>query len=261
MLKFFFYNNRIFRVPFLILRRILTLHFYSKKKYILSRTACLGNDSMNIAFKSVKIINNQKCRIDYINTILKNHDSIKFSFKLNNFIKRSDIYELYIQQVFTKWLSNISPYCIVFDSYSELTDQKFVSRAKTKNIIYSNYSDLSNGFENEFECEGLINVDELLKHYKDVFKIMSNKYPDVPIIFIHFPKKLENRIKFIQRHDDIKKVINLIKYEIKNFHVIDIPETIVNYNENDDFPYHFSKETYFYVSTLLVKILNKYTPA
>jgi hypothetical protein len=258
MLKSFFFNNKILRTPFLLTRRLYALYFHSKKEYILSRTACLGNDSMKIAFKEYKIINNQKSRIDYISSILCNENKIKFSFKINNLLNRSDIYELYIQQVFNKWSLKRSPNCIVFDSYSELTDQKFVSKSNFKINFFTNYTDLNKSFQKEFVCEGLLNVEELFNHYLEVFNILSYKYPNVPIIFIHFPKKLETRNKFIKRHDDIKNAIISIKQKIKNFHIIDIPESIVNFNEKDSFPYHFSDETYNYVTISLKCILFKY---
>lgn len=254
MLKYLI-NNKTFRIFYFVTKRFLNLFFFKNKIYILSRTACLGNDSIRLAFKNFKVINNQKFRIDYLYDVLRFNKNIKFSLKANRFIYRSDIYELYIQQVFHNWLSNKKPVCIIFDSYSELTDQKFISKNNTQKFFYSNFGDLNNGFDKSYNCDGLIKLEELYKYYLSVFSKLSKHFTEVPIIFIHFPKKLESRVKFQERHNEIKIAINSVKELLNNFHIIEIPESLVNHNENDDFPYHFSEESYTYVSSKIKEIV------
>jgi hypothetical protein len=257
MLKSIILNNKLLRIPILISKRIFILNFLKNKKFILSRTACLGNDSINIAFSNYTVINYQKLRIDYLYNILNNNESIKFSSLVNKYIERTDIYELYIQQFLHKWVfKKNKPFCIIFDSYSELTDQKFIYKLDNKKFFFSNYSDLNHDFENDYNCIGLINTNELYNYYLDVFTKLSLYYAQAPIVFIIFPKKLDTRIKFKERHNEIKNAIYLVKKHIKDLSIIDIPENLVNHNEKDNFPYHFSSETYTYVSDKLKEIIN-----
>ena len=242
----------------LITKRLLQISRYcNNDDIIITRTACLGNDSLKITDFKVKYIKHQKCRIDYLNEVIKDSNkAISFSSILKKYIPRIDIYDLYIQQVLPYNFNNGRiPKCIILDSFSELTDQKFVSKSNPKEYFYLNYSDLTKDFNSGFNCLGLLNSEEFEKQYFDFFSMVSFKWPSVPIIFINFPKKLENRELFIERHELIKLAIQNTQGNFQSLKIINVPDEIVMPNPNDDFPYHYSNATYEYVAAQIKEIL------
>lgn len=242
----------------LITKRLFQINKYcNDDDIIITRTACLGNDALKLTGFKSKYIKHQKCRIDYLNEIIRDSSNeISFSSSLKKYLPRTDIYDLYLQQVFPYNFKNgRSPKCIILDSFSELTDQKFVSKSNSNQYFYLNFSDLSNDFNFVFNCLGLLNSDEFEKHYFDFFSMVSYMWPSVPIIFINFPKKLETREVFIVRHDLIKLAVQNTQTIFQSLKIINIPDEIVKPNPNDNFPYHFSNETYEYVAAQIRGIL------
>lgn len=254
----FIYNNVVLRVFLFILFRFFYVFIFFRKKIILTRTACLGNDSLKLLDINFKIIPHQKCRIDLLNILLNKKYNIKFNFDVTYFISRSDIYELYIQQCISNWNLKTAPLALVMDSYSELTDQKFTFKADESSFFFANFNDLNKRFIPKLISNGLLNEFQISNEYSKFFSLFRERYPNCPIIFINFPKKLETRAKFITRHDMISSIINEISLSVTHFYVINIPDYLVLKHPNDDFPYHYSSESYVFVSENIKQILKKY---
>ncbi len=216
----------------------------------MSRTACLGNDIIERLYgKDVAIVNFSKSRID----LLSDEKTSKISLlRLYKMFNRYDILvnSIYMQKqnFFDK---NIRPKAIFFDSFSELTDQKFTHK-KHYFSFYSNFSDLnsdSNSFKKNITSHGLLEVEKLEKYYRLVFEKCADTWGFVPIIFIHFPSKLETREQFKQRANSIKKTIEKLSAEFCNLYSIAIDDDFVDFAKigNEEYrklPYHYHNETY-----------------
>ncbi len=142
------------------IRRLkIDTHFHLKifkslfqKNVIISRTACLGNDSMAIAGIS-PLINIQKGRIDLLTDKLKGNYVGPLS-KDCSLIKREDLLELYLSQKidFKKIVKNADK--LIMDSYSELTDQVFLHKTMNNIRFNANYSDVDELYVQNYICEG-----------------------------------------------------------------------------------------------------------
>lgn len=217
---------------------------------IVSRTACLGNDIIGRLYgNTIESINFPKNRVDLLANETNNKISLMSLYKMFN---RYDILSnsIYMQNK-TFFYKNIQPKAIFFDSFSELTDQKFTHNTKAFSF-YCNFSDLNSSvtsFKEDISMEGLVNIDKLEKHYLLVFQRCIDTWGDIPIIFIHFPTKLDQREQFKIRAENIKKTVEKLSLHFKNLHSISIDDNYVDFaqvgnNKYKKFPYHYNDETY-----------------
>lgn len=250
MLRKYFIINKL-----LLFRIWEIFKIMPQKNWILTRTACLGNDSLALLNnKKYKILNFQKLRIDIFIDYLLGKTS-KINFHPLTFIKRQDIKYLFLQQKLFSIFSLFPPTYFIIDSYSELTDQKFISKKNPNNLFNLNYSDIDNSILDTYVCEGLMQNQDMKLYYETFFNLIKKRYPKIKIIYIFFPDLLETRQKFIERHKAIKTaVVNCAKTQ-SDIVLIDIPLDKIYKHVDDDFPYHYSNETYIYVSNILNKII------
>ena len=219
--------------------------------WIFSRCACLGNDVLKIVNTNNNIYNIQKGRSDLIlNIINEKIENTNPKFVLP-YLENLEIYNMIIQQSLIKEIFKLHPPKVIFiDSYSELTDQLF--SLNDKSSFCANYSDLKKN-DNEtwktFVRKGLMEVNNFEKKYFQFFSLLRSVFQNVPIVYIHFPTKLDKREKFKQRGEKIKNTISKIKSHFDDFFEIEADNDIVDYNPNDTFPYHYNKETYIDIST------------
>jgi hypothetical protein len=238
-------------LPFRI-KRILKS---KSKKIVWGRVACLGKDTFDL-FKNDEILyNNQKGRIDYLSERFVSGLKIKPSYRNLKYIKRKDIRRLIIEQFYSSVNFTNEPVLLLMDSYSELTDQKFIDKEESSSFFFANYTDLDINFRDNINCDGLLGLDEnLIKYYIEFFYNFRSRYSKTPIVFINFPKKLETRQKFIERHDYIKDTIIKVSEKFENFYVLNIPDNLVENSSNDDFAYHFSSQAYEYLALNIIKL-------
>ena len=225
----------------------------------MGRVACLGQDVYKLTGCNLPLVNFQKARIDYLYDISNSPRLKANAIKVIPFINHYDIKNLILQQEIFGFFKK-SPKLLYMDSYSELTDQRFLKKMH-KWSFCANFSDISytSTFKSEYESLGLLDVNNLLESYRNFFNLFRINYGPVPIIFIHFPVKLDNREKFKFRYIQIKKAIDILKNEFSPFYSLDVEEDIVDWPnessiENKNFPYHYNQETYQYLSDLLRKI-------
>lgn len=221
----------------------------TKHPWVLGRVACLGSDVFNLLNTDCKLYNVQKGRVDYLlPSIQKGRSIIKPNLFLLKFIKRIDIRKLILIEFFFIYNKKVSPEFLIIDSYSELTDQKFVSVNDENTFFFANYSDVDKELKNELKCEGLLEIDfNLEQQYENFFSTFRLNYSSTPIFFIHFPKALETRQKFIVRHDKIKEIINRVSKKITNMYVFEVPEEMIE-RTDDPFPYHFHNKVKIYLA-------------
>ncbi|MFT3908107.1 MAG: hypothetical protein QM737_01670 [Ferruginibacter sp.] len=226
------------------------------EKIILSRVACLGQDVVKLKEEQkINLINQQKVRIDLLLDRL--NGAPKPIVKLiEPHLLRKDILFMLVQQEDLPWFDmKLSGDTILLDSYSELTDQKFVHK-KDGWAFACNYTDINHtdAFKEQFDALGLLKLDELEKYYRLYFDFLNKKYPGKKIIFLHFPTALDKRQHFIERGETIIKVIEKLTKEYPGLVSIRIADKDVHPHEDDDFPYHYGKETY----KVFLKELNRY---
>jgi len=222
----------------------------NKRNWIFGRVACMGQDVYKLLNSPLPMYNIQKGRVDYFLKVYEKNNTNTITLSTLNFVKRDDIKQLIKQQKYFSWKGMGLPKLIFMDSYSELTDQIFTNR-KNKWSFCSNYSDLiiSQDFDLQFEKGGLIPISEIENYYRNFFNLLVLKFPNTPILFLHFPIKLDKREKFIERHDFIYQSIENLKSEFSNLHSISIDESIVDWpeikiKEVENFPYHYNALTY-----------------
>ncbi|MBU1667013.1 hypothetical protein KKC13_01230 [bacterium] len=216
----------------------------------MSRTACLGNDVISRLYgKNIININYPKNRIDLLATHLNKKISFFSIYKIfHRYYILAD--SVYMQnQIFFD--GRIKPKAIFFDSFSELTDQKFTHC--TKNFsFYCNFSDLNSNsqeLKNIVISNGLIELENLKESYKKVFQNCINTWGEIPIIFMHFPTKLDSREAFKLRAETIERTIKELSSEVKNLHSISIDDSYVDFAQsgNEEYrklPYHYYDKTY-----------------
>jgi hypothetical protein len=221
------------------------------KDWIFGRVACMGQDVLSLLGYKEFLYNTQKGRVDYLlDLFVKDNYNAKTNHILK-YIKRKDLHSLIQQQEFFSWNQLGLPKLIYLDSYSELTDQLFINKREHWGFC-SNYSDvhISDEFDNSFEGKGLLPINEIEENYCRFFEFLTKKFPNTPIVFLHFPVKLDNRLKFKDRYNCILNSIEKLETQFVNLHSIKINDEIVDWPEVkisgiENFPYHYNQATYF----------------
>lgn len=252
----FFLKYKLWHLAALLFYCIRKLEL-NRNQIVWSRTACLGNDSLALVkLNGVLQFNIQKGRIDYLSELILTGKSITPQYENLDFVIRNDIKTLILQQFFIQFKLPKRPFFLLMDSYSELTDQKFVSKKNSNSFFFANYKDLAHSYNDEIKCEGLLEMNEKLYNYYDIFFSEFRRiYPEIPIVFIHFPKKLDERPKFTQRSDFIENTVRKVSTKFDFFFIVEIPGYLVDFNPKDKFPYHYSKSVYSYVADVINKLI------
>ncbi len=215
---------------------------------IIGRVACLGKDILSLIRFSeqggIQFCNQQKGRVDLFLDILRGGQKPKAAL-IEPFMERKDVYPLIAEQELLPWFNvRGTVRLLVMDSYAELTDRKFTHRKEGWSFC-THYSDLirSSEFDALFEHEGHIPLEALFKAYWDFFTWFENRYPQAHVAFIQFPTKLDTRDEYKERGQAIRSVITDIARVKPYILNIDLDESVVDWNEHDRYPYHFSKST------------------
>lgn len=239
-----------FFFPILFNYRLRAKTKSNKRDWIFSRVACMGQDVFKLLECPLPLYNIQKGRVDYLNDLVYSNKSRAQANLVQRFLKRADIEPLIRQQNSFDWNGMGLPKLILLDSYSELTDQLFLNK-KNNWKFCSNYSDLkiTNEFNIHFEVIGLMPIDLIEENYRIFFNNVFDKFPNTPIVFLHFPVKLEKRDKFKIRYKYILESIEKLSIEFDNLYSIKIDDNIVDWPEFqvpgiENFPYHYNKATY-----------------
>jgi len=214
------------------------------------RYACLGFDVLNLLGSLPPAFNVQKGRVDYLLDIIANPDNHARTIKVDPFMARMDIVPLIAQEEHFLSMPKHPPSFVYMDSYSELTDQLFIHKNKQWKFC-CNYTDLNHSaqFSQLFDKSGLLPLEELEGYYRCFFKYIRETYGNVPIIFLHFPVKLDRREKFKTRHRNILSIVNTLAKAFQPFYSITVADDIVDWPEErpaglENFPYHYNAITY-----------------
>ena len=233
-----------------------------RDRWVLSRTACLGND----AFSQLPIysrlfrLNLQKVRSD---VLLEGTQGKSQALNLTKFIDRPDIAPLIWAQFQLNFHNKPKPAFILFDSFSDLTDIQFKD-TKTKANFACHNSDLTDRaiLRSRLLNLGLLPLDGLKTLYEEIFQKFQDNWAGVQIFYIHYPVLFEKRPYLIKRAADIEITVDLLSDINPNLHSIKVPKELVSPKVLPDgnfssFPYHYSFETSNYVSQQIALILKK----
>lgn len=216
----------------------------------MGRAACMGHDVFALLNSRWPLFNLQKGRVDYLLDVLADPRLRARPSKVAPFLERQDVLPFIAQEANLAWLKFPPPLALYMDSYSELTDQLFIHH-QDKWRFCCNYSDLYHTpqFEIQFKTEGLIPLESLLMKYRCFFGMVRQRWPNVPIVFLHFPVKLDEREKFKLRYECILDSITQIKQEFQPFYSLTVDASVVDWPEVkipnlEDFPYHYNLCTY-----------------
>ena len=242
-------STSLLKLKLLSLRHKLSRYFLMNKKiWILSRTACLFNDTLVVmGLTMIPRYNIQKGRIDLWLDFFKGK-RVKPKFEMIKFIERFDIKGLFLQQYHFLLFRQKQPYMFVLDSYSELVDRKFFFKAQENKYFFSYADDIIPGSDAVLDNDGLLQVDAMYDLYENFFEKFREFYPFCPIVFILVPNKLETREFFIMRSKVINDSIQRISKKFDDFHVIEIPESVIFNHPSDNHPYHYSEDVYLYLA-------------
>jgi hypothetical protein len=230
-----------------ILKSFYHKHYRFKRFRVLGRTACLGNEIIKQMGWNKNYINHQKSRVDYLIELHKDKNISPNPKEIIKYLKHKFIIGT-IKQQKNNFFDYQNPDIIVMDSFSELTDQLFVN-INTNQKFLANYSDINHSLlPNYYKCNGLIE-DNLLKTYDDFFSMVSLKYSNIPLYFIHFSTVLDNRDKFKNRGEMILKIIDQLSIKYSFINIIKVNGALVSHanTDNEEFnslPYHYSANTY-----------------
>jgi hypothetical protein len=236
-----------------------------RDRWVLSRTACLGNDAFSLLPSHSKLFrfNMQKVRSD----VLLGGSQRKYrAIRLTKFINRPDIAPLIWAQFQLNIYNKPRPAFILFDSFSDLTDIQFKD-IKTKANFACHKSDLTDQaiFRGRLSNLGLLPLEGLMPLYEEIFQKFQEVWAGVQIIYIHYPILFEKRPYLIKRAADIELVIDFLSDINPDLHSIKVPNELVSPKVLPDgnlssFPYHYSCETSNYVSQQIKSILNRNIP-
>ena len=240
------------RVRALRVRRWATC---ATSNWVWSRVACLGIDVLRRTAPESNIVNTQKGRADYLVDAYACRKR-PCTADVAKFFKRKDVIGLVAQQEVFTWNWRTLPKAVVLDSFSELTDQQFGPKDKRTFSFYTNYSDLRHSPElaQKYSNFGLLECKLFESAYRELFLQLRRNAPRVPIVFLHFPKKLERREQFRLRHDYIRAAVARLSLEFHPFLDLSAPEDCVDAprgSDRDAFPYHYDDKTYdWYVAEI-----------
>lgn len=221
----------------------------TSEAWVFSRTACLGNDVYGLLSLDLPRLNMQKGRADHLLSGVEGppHPPIPMSYYRH--LQRRDVWPLIVQQEYQWWAAHHPPRFILMDSYSELTDQFFADSSGGPGF-FSNFGDvaLDPGHNSDLSPRGLLDLDGVGQLYGHLFEVFHSTWPDVPVLFVHYPTHRESRPKFLRRAE-------LIRLAIESVSTRDPLLTSVNLATRegkssglscttDDFPYHYDADTY-----------------
>ena len=241
--------NLLIKIIIFFFKRFINIKIF-RKKVLISRAACLVNDSYNILNKENYRINFQKSRVDILNDNF--YKKLKPKILDIKYIQEH-LYGVYLEQYFNFWNYVSKSDVFIMDSYSELTDQLFVN-LKSDNAFCSNYSDVDKKIFKFYKCYGLLKMNDIQNQYDLFFRNLRLKNKQLKIIYVFFPIINEKRNKLMNQNMIINKAIDNLKEE-HNLNVLRIPEKILKKNKEGEFPYHYNQEVYSFLSSELNNIL------
>lgn len=176
------------------------------------------------------------------------------------FIQRLDIKQCVAIQNNFKFPNAVDLQIILFDNFSELTDQEFEYQGTP---FYCSFSDLTKKYQSgdyKFISKGLIPLDNLQEHYRQVFEVFRVKYPNSPILFLHFPTHKEKRSLYRDRGIAIASAVEDLNVKLSYLQSVSIPNELLMQDfassaGKSEFPHHYFYGIYEYLAGEINRVL------
>jgi len=240
----------LYRIKNVLSRKFILWNPFIKKQVVLCRSACLGHTISKLKTpdsKRIFLVCQQKTRLDILLEQVSELTPTKLRVKsmvVKKYIPRKDIQGLIRQQEKSPWLKIKKFDYMLIDSFSELTDKKFTSKKEGWSFACHN-SDIEHTaeFKQNFESHGLLKLENLSEVYENFFSWFENTHPNKKVIFMHYPTVLDKRTVYKERAAKILEIMKNIEKKKDYVFNIHIDDSKVRPHEDDDFPYHYSRET------------------
>lgn len=234
----------------------------SRNPWILTRTACLGNDLYRMTGFALPRVNIQKGRVDLLRKQLEQEQNSHLPFRYFSAFKRADVWPLIVEQESSWWRAKTAPALLLLDSFSELTDQAF--QPPHHQSFACNFRDLKEGAIEEFDFvpQGLVGIESLQDEYFAFFRAVRRLWPRLPIVFVHFPTHQETRSLFLDRAAAILEAVDTFAASDPAMRSISLDQISPGINApgsestvEDWQPYHYDKEVYSLLTIQLAESL------
>jgi hypothetical protein len=263
-IQFNFYRLKLQNTITSIRRRLqssgVSINFYrTGGRWVLSRSACLGNDSLELILPIKRLIipriNLQKNRVDHLNFQL---DGGKTLGVRDGEILEKGIAKLVKKQEKLGLVKYAKPLFVFIDTYSELTDQKFLTI--DGRVFFANYTDVNEQMINtsQISCKGRIQQGEIFENYMILCQKLRIRWPDVKIIFLAYPNYYESRSAFLDQSLAIEKALDHLATSLHDIKIIKVPYAIVEKeHQEDNFPYHFGNSAKEFIASEITAYMGK----
>ena len=237
--------HRIRTISFKLLKKITSVLI--PPEIVLGRTACLGQAVVHAKSSLLyrpSLINQQKVRCDLFLDWL-NGAPRPDANEVKKYLNRDYVLPWIEEQQQLPWLRQRQDVeLFVMDSFAELTDQKFTHKQLGWSFA-CHYNDLihSPEFTQQFDCHGLLPLEEVETAFSKFFTWLFEHYPNATVLFIHFPTKFDSRSHFRERAIAIHQIMTQLATKIPSIKNISLPEERVQQDTSDSHPYHFAQQT------------------
>lgn len=190
-----------------------------KFERVLTRGACLSNWStikyFGDDFIRMQFFNQQKVRADLFIDIVEGKVNRVPAGTMDRINKIPHNLGVYRQTEQLLWLEAKDPQLLIMDNYSELVDKRFDHPDGWS--FCGLYGDIDEVALSEFTHKGLLNKEEIITRYDQIFKWVLDRW-NIPIIFIHFPTVLDPREEYKEQGSSILSAMEplAVKYGIQN---------------------------------------------
>jgi hypothetical protein len=166
-------------------------------------------------------------------------------------MQREEIIDCVMQEeILYDWMKPQQPVALFMDSMAEHGDQRFMHRSDGWSFLCS-FTDLAHTqqFKHAFHGAGLLPIEDLGMHFGRFFEEFRSRFGKIPIFYLHFPVKLDDRQKFRDRHWAIRQAVDCLATEFQPLYSLAVDEAVVDWDEERtpdmwNFPYHYNMRTY-----------------
>lgn len=218
-----------------------------KRKVVLSRSACLGQELFQEMYHDIFLVSQQKMRFDLFLDQLKVKNIVDTHLVRRYLINEDFLFPFLQEQKYQHWLKVKNIDFFMIDSFAELVDKKFTNKKEGWSFCcYGSDIGQTGDFDENFEAFGFLKIEDLDNTYRGFFDWFESVHKGKEVFFIHYPTTLDGRSLYKERALTILNIMKKIEEERCYVHNIYVDDSSVDWAEDDKnhiFPYHYSRKT------------------